>query len=70
MVRSAAIIGAGMAGLACATRLAAAGCAVRLFDKGRRPGGRMASKSLSAGGHDFAFEYRLIVFHAFASCSP
>ena len=57
MVRSAAIIGAGMAGLACATRLAAAGCEVRLFDKGRRLGGRMASKSLSAGGHDFAFDY-------------
>ncbi|WP_314372231.1 NAD(P)-binding protein [Sphingomonas paucimobilis] len=57
MVRSAAIIGAGMAGLACATRLAAAGCEVRLFDKGRHPGGRLSSKSLSAGGQDFVFDY-------------
>ena len=40
MTRSAGIIGAGIAGLACAARLAAAGYAVRLFDKGRRPGGR------------------------------
>ncbi|MBJ7444199.1 MAG: NAD(P)-binding protein, partial [Sphingobium sp.] len=36
-----AIIGAGMAGLACADRLAEDGVAVRLFDKGRGPGGRM-----------------------------
>lgn len=57
MRRSAAIIGAGMAGLACAARLAAAGCEVRLFDKGRRPGGRMSSKPVSAEGHDFVFDY-------------
>ncbi|WP_312491117.1 FAD-dependent oxidoreductase [Sphingomonas sp.] len=57
MARSAAIIGAGMAGLACAAQLAAAGCMVRLFDKGRRAGGRLSSKPVSAGGHDFFFDY-------------
>lgn len=39
-----AIIGAGIAGLACARALAAAGAAPRLFDKGRAPGGRVATR--------------------------
>jgi len=39
-----AIIGAGLAGLACADKLAAAGRAVTLFDKGRGPGGRMSTR--------------------------
>ena len=39
-----AIIGAGMAGLACARKLAKAGMAVTLFDKGRGVGGRMATR--------------------------
>ncbi|MEL6486923.1 MAG: FAD-dependent oxidoreductase, partial [Pseudomonadota bacterium] len=34
-----AIIGAGMAGLACASALTAAGHKVQVFDKGRGPGG-------------------------------
>lgn len=33
-----------MAGLACATRLSAAGRSVQVFDKGRGPGGRMATR--------------------------
>ena len=41
-----AIIGAGVAGLACARRLRSAGMAVGLFDKARRAGGRMASRPL------------------------
>ncbi|MFL5335181.1 MAG: FAD-dependent oxidoreductase [Geminicoccaceae bacterium] len=39
-----AVIGAGMAGAACAAALARAGAAVRLFDKGRSIGGRMAQR--------------------------
>ena len=39
-----AVIGAGIAGLACARDLVAAGHAVRLFDKGRAPGGRVATR--------------------------
>lgn len=38
------IIGAGMAGLACARELQRRGQSVRLLDKGRRPGGRVASR--------------------------
>lgn len=39
-----AIIGAGLAGLACADRLMQAGLEVRLFDKGRGPGGRLSTR--------------------------
>jgi hypothetical protein len=39
-----AIIGAGLAGIACARALRADGVRVRLFDKGARPGGRLASR--------------------------
>ena len=38
------IVGAGLAGLGCGTRLAAAGHAVELFDKGRGPGGRLSTR--------------------------
>jgi len=38
-----AIVGAGMAGLACAAQLRAAGVPVSVFDKGRRPGGRIST---------------------------
>lgn len=41
-----AIIGAGMAGLACADALCAAGHGVALFDKGRGAGGRMSSRRM------------------------
>lgn len=39
-----AVIGAGVAGLACAQRCKAAGLSVRLFDKGRGPGGRLSTR--------------------------
>lgn len=42
-----AIIGAGMAGLACGERLRAGGHAVTLWDKGRGPGGRMATRRIA-----------------------
>jgi predicted NAD/FAD-dependent oxidoreductase len=41
-----AIVGAGMAGLACAAQLRAAGVSVSVFDKGRRPGGRMSTRGV------------------------
>ncbi|MBT2772539.1 FAD-dependent oxidoreductase [Halomonas sp. ISL-60] len=41
---SIAIIGAGIAGLACGQVLARSGASVTLFDKARGPGGRMSSK--------------------------
>jgi predicted NAD/FAD-dependent oxidoreductase len=39
-----AVIGGGVAGLACATMLARAGVAVTLLEKSRRPGGRVATR--------------------------
>ncbi len=39
-----AVIGAGIAGLACATTLARAGVGVTLLEKSRRPGGRVATR--------------------------
>jgi predicted NAD/FAD-dependent oxidoreductase len=41
-----AVIGAGLAGLTCARELQAAGRPVVVYDKGRRPGGRLASRRL------------------------
>lgn len=41
---SIAIVGAGMAGLSCAEALVEEGHDVRLFDKGRGPGGRMSAR--------------------------
>lgn len=52
-----AIIGTGIAGLSAAHALLAAGQAVRLFDKGRGSGGRMASKRSEAGDLDLGAQY-------------
>lgn len=46
---SVAVIGAGIAGLACARRLADAGLSVAVFDKGRGIGGRMATRRMGIG---------------------
>jgi predicted NAD/FAD-dependent oxidoreductase len=63
-----AVIGAGLAGLACSGVLTQAGHRVALFDKARRPGGRMSSKrrpdatvdlgaqAFTVRDHDFAAE--------------
>ena len=57
-----AIIGAGMAGLACAEALAERGRPTRLFDKGRGPGGRMSTRRVQApspdgGSRTLAFDH-------------
>lgn len=59
-----ALIGAGLAGLACATRLTAAGHTVRLFDKGRGPGGRMASRRIATPAGEAAFDHGAQYFTA------
>lgn len=52
-----AVIGAGAAGLAAARALHAAGLRVTVFDKGRRAGGRMASRSSAFGSFDHGAQF-------------
>ncbi|RJY08288.1 NAD(P)/FAD-dependent oxidoreductase [Aurantiacibacter aquimixticola] len=52
-----AIIGAGMAGLSCGARLKSAGHDVKLFDKGRGPGGRMATRRAEVDGKILHFDH-------------
>lgn len=52
-----AIIGAGLAGLACATRLGEGGVAVSLFDKARGPGGRMSVRRIATPSGEAAFDH-------------
>lgn len=52
-----AVIGAGMAGLAAARRLIAAGRAVTVFDKSRGLGGRMATKRAGSFRFDHGAQY-------------
>lgn len=59
-----AIVGAGMAGLACATQLARDGRQVTLFDKGRGPGGRMATRRAEIGGETLRFDHGAQYFTA------
>ncbi|MEM9881473.1 MAG: FAD-dependent oxidoreductase [Planctomycetota bacterium] len=52
------VIGAGISGMACARTLAAAGHAVTVLDKGRGPGGRMATRvSRSGPAFDHGAQY-------------
>ena len=59
-----AIIGAGMAGLTCATRLTENGHEVTVFDKGRGPGGRMATRRVEHEGETFRFDHGAQYFTA------
>jgi predicted NAD/FAD-dependent oxidoreductase len=52
-----AIIGAGLAGLSAARALAAASQRARLFDKGRAPGGRLATRRVSHAGAEHRFDH-------------
>ena len=59
-----AIVGAGMAGLACAAELSRSGRQVTLFDKGRGPGGRMATRRAEIGGETVRFDHGAQYFTA------
>ncbi|MWV29407.1 NAD(P)/FAD-dependent oxidoreductase [Aurantiacibacter rhizosphaerae] len=59
-----AIIGAGMAGLSCAQRLSGNGHDVRLFDKGRGPGGRMSARRALGDGETLQFDHGAQYFTA------
>src|SRR6478609_8736009 len=52
-----AIVGAGMAGAACARALADVGIEVQLFDKGRSVGGRLAQRRVEEGLFDHGAQY-------------
>jgi renalase len=52
-----AVIGAGIAGLACARTLAQAGHEVSVYEKSRGYGGRMACRSTPFGGFDHGVQY-------------
>ena len=58
------IIGAGMAGLTCATQLAGAGHSVTVLDKGRGPGGRMAARRAEIAGEAVSFDHGAQYFTA------
>ena len=59
-----AMIGAGLSGLACATRLAQAKHVVTVYDKGRRPGGRMAVRSVGTARGAVSFDHGAPYFTA------
>jgi len=51
------VIGAGIAGLACARRLASRNAKVVVLDKGRRPGGRASTRGEGASAFDHGAQY-------------
>jgi renalase len=51
------VVGAGLAGLAAAGRLVGAGHSVTVFDKGRGPGGRMATRRIGAATFDHGAQF-------------
>jgi renalase len=59
-----AIIGAGIAGLACARVLVAQGFDVRVFDKGRGPGGRMSTRRVTTDMGEVSFDHGAQYFTA------
>lgn len=61
------VVGAGLAGVACARELRAAGIAVRVLDRGRVPGGRMASRTLWERRVDLGASYFTVSDEAFGA---
>ncbi|MCA3367566.1 MAG: NAD(P)-binding protein [Roseomonas sp.] len=57
MALTIAIIGAGLAGITAARALIARGHAVTIFDKGRGPGGRLATRRIEAEGRKLQFDH-------------
>ena len=51
------VVGAGIAGIACAQALQSAGLVARVVDRGRKPGGRMASRTINGRTVDLGASY-------------
>lgn len=60
-----AVVGAGMAGLACATALRQRGAEVSVFEKSRGPGGRVATRLTEHGSFDHGAQYFTVHTHRF-----
>lgn len=56
VIRRIAVVGASIAGLACANRLVACGHEVKVYDKGRGVGGRAATRRIRVGESDLRFD--------------
>ncbi|MDP9817972.1 putative NAD/FAD-dependent oxidoreductase [Spirilliplanes yamanashiensis] len=61
------VVGAGVAGLACARALAGAGVPVRVLERGRVPGGRLASKRFDGRPADIGAAYLTVDDERFAA---
>ena len=62
-----AVVGAGLSGVACVTALRERGLAVDLFERGRAPGGRMASPTLHGRRVDVGAAYFTVKDPAFSA---
>ncbi len=62
-----AIVGAGLAGLVAGRALSSAGATVALFDKGRSPGGRLATRRIGAATLDHGAQFFTVRTPAFAA---
>jgi len=67
--RHIAVIGAGMAGIACARTLVQAGHRVTVFEKSRGAGGRMATRRSEFGGFDHGAQFFTVRDERFQSCA-
>ena len=54
---SVAVVGAGLAGIACARRLGEAGVPARVFESQRAPGGRLATRRFAVASFDHGAQY-------------
>jgi len=59
-----AVVGGGIAGLACARALADHGLSPVIFDKGRGPGGRASTRRVELGGEELTFDHGAQYFTA------
>ena len=57
LMKKIAVVGAGISGMSCARILLERGCTVELFDKGRKPGGRLATRVIDRDNAHLSFDH-------------